>query len=183
VVWAGFEARSEEFGVDLEWITASESNNDYFSVQRSIDGGATYQALGEVNGAGTSSKMNSYNFTDMSPNSGTNLYKIVQVDLDGRQSESEVRQVRFEAPAGMNWTQIGPNPVRDFMSVGYYVDENQSLTLSVVDLQGRTVINREVYANTGNNLISLDFSALANGFYSMQLQSSKGKIEQRVIKM
>lgn len=183
VVWAGFEAHKQEYGVDLEWTTASESNNDYFLVQRSVNNGSSYETIGQIDAVGNSSKSNSYAFTDARPVSGTNFYKIVQVDLDGRQSESEVRQLKYEAPSGMNWTQIGPNPVRDFVSVGYYVDENQSLSLSIVDLQGRIVMTKEVSAITGVNMLQLDLSGFANGFYSMQLQGAKGVLEQRLIKM
>lgn len=183
VIWAGFEATKQEYGVDLEWTTASESNNDYFQIQRSVNGGSSYETIGEMDAVGNSQKSSSYSFTDPRPSTGTNFYKIVQVDIDGGQTESDVRQLEYEAPSGMNWTSIGPNPVRDFVSVGYYVDQNQPLTLSVIDLQGRLLMTRNVEAFTGTNMLQLDLSGFSNGFYSLQLKGSKGMLEQRLIKM
>ncbi|MEM1000481.1 MAG: T9SS type A sorting domain-containing protein [Bacteroidota bacterium] len=182
VVWAGFAARPSDLGVDLEWTTASESNNDYFRVERSPNG-TSFETIGEVNAIGNSSKAMTYNFVDPNPRTGDNFYRITQVDLDGATSESEIRQVSFEAPVGLSWTQFGPNPTRSQLSLGFYADEAQNMELRLIDLQGRIVLQRTVSSHAGINALDLDLSRFATGFYNLQLQGATGALQQRVIKM
>ncbi|MBL0100798.1 MAG: hypothetical protein IPP49_12800 [Saprospiraceae bacterium] len=79
----------------LNLITASETNNDYFTIERSGDGVA-YEAIGQIKGAGNSSKEISYEFVDEKPLSGINYYRIKQTDFDGQYSYSDIRSVRFK---------------------------------------------------------------------------------------
>ncbi|MFT2008274.1 GDSL-type esterase/lipase family protein [Pontibacter sp. 13R65] len=75
--------------VKLHWSTAMELNNDYFSVERSIDG-STYETIGRVKGSGNSSTKISYTFLDTSPPAEEVYYRLRQVDFDGTVSLSPV---------------------------------------------------------------------------------------------
>ncbi len=77
----------------LTLITASETNNDYFTIERSGDG-RSYDAIGEIDGSGDSRSEIKYTFTDERPLPGINYYRIKQTDFDGRYDFSEVRAVR-----------------------------------------------------------------------------------------
>lgn len=70
-------------GVMARWITLSETNNDYFEVQRSSDG-IHFETIGTVMGNGTSSEVNQYQFMDRSGD-GSDYYRLVQHDFDGAQ--------------------------------------------------------------------------------------------------
>lgn len=69
----------------IEWSTASEFNNDYFSIARSNDG-SSWNELGTVLGAGTSSEKQHYMYLDTSPLSGKSYYQLAQYDFDGRKT-------------------------------------------------------------------------------------------------
>jgi hypothetical protein len=77
----------------LSFTTASETNNDYFTIERSGDG-PSFDAIGEIKGAGNSTEEKHYEFTDENPLPGINYYRIKQTDYDGQYSYSEIRSVR-----------------------------------------------------------------------------------------
>lgn len=78
-----FEANGNNNQAVIEWTTASEMNNDYFTIERSSDG-INYKPIATVNGAGTSNSVNSYSYTDNTPGYGTLYYRLSQTDYDGR---------------------------------------------------------------------------------------------------
>ncbi len=113
--------------VHVEWTTITEKNNDYFSVQRTLDG-LEYSEVGIVLGAGTSTEPIDYYFIDDSPYAGKSYYRIKQVDYDGEFSYSELVSVysemgdiTVERTFNLSGQEVGPNysgMVIDFMSDG-----------------------------------------------------------------
>jgi len=79
----------------ISFSTASETNNDYFTIERSADG-RNFDAIGEIKGAGNSNQELSYEFVDESPLAGINYYRIKQTDFDGAYSYTEIRSVRHQ---------------------------------------------------------------------------------------
>ena len=86
-----FDATKESNYVQLDWVTASELNNDYFEILKS-DNGVHFESIGRVAGVGTSQQSNRYSFTDFDTKS-SNYYKLKQVDYDGISTYSEVIHV------------------------------------------------------------------------------------------
>jgi hypothetical protein len=66
----------------LEWVTASETNNDYFTLQRSADG-FSFTDIATIDGAGNSNRIINYQYTDKNPVSGKNYYRLKLTDFDG----------------------------------------------------------------------------------------------------
>jgi hypothetical protein len=77
----------------VKFSTATETDNDYFTVERSSDG-RTFDAIGKVEGAGNSAVKQSYAFTDENPLPGVNYYRIKQTDYNGSYTYTEVKSVR-----------------------------------------------------------------------------------------
>lgn len=90
----------------VHWTTASESNNDYFEIQRSSEG-TTWTSLGRVNGNGESNEIRNYQFTDAEPMNTYTLYRVVQVDRDQQKGYSRI--VAWE-PKKENPATLSPNP-------------------------------------------------------------------------
>lgn len=88
-----FDARKVDDIVRLGWATASETNNDYFAVERSTNGKGFHQ-LGIVDGAGNSTDTRVYSYTDFIPYS-ENYYRLSQHDYDGKIQLSEIRYVKM----------------------------------------------------------------------------------------
>ena len=91
-----FEAKADEgtHSVQCEWATATEQNNDHFTVERS-QAGSQFAAIGMIPGAGTSQSSISYQLEDPSPLSGLAYYRLRQTDIDGCSTLSAVVPVRM----------------------------------------------------------------------------------------
>ena len=97
----------DERKVRLLWSTASEQNNDYFTVYRSLDT-QLWQEVGTLPGAGTSQSRIDYELVDVSPFTGTNYYKLRQTDFDGTSVDSDVIAVDVDVGDKLA---VFPNPV------------------------------------------------------------------------
>ena len=87
-----FSATPNQRVVDLNWATASEMNNDYFTIERSKDGN-TWDVLETVSGAGTTNQRSEYNTIDALPFAGISYYRLKQTDYDGSYSYSAIKSV------------------------------------------------------------------------------------------
>lgn len=73
----------------LTWATASETNNNYFNVERSVDG-IVWLTIGTQVGAGNSSTILTYNYIDSNPEASVNYYRLKQFDYNGNYMLSEI---------------------------------------------------------------------------------------------
>ncbi|MFK7923801.1 MAG: T9SS type A sorting domain-containing protein [Bacteroidia bacterium] len=127
--------------VELNWLTAQELNNDYFEVQRSADG-QNWEGLGNVNGSGTSTEMNAYEFKDYLVSYGTNFYRLKQVDYDGTFSYSN--RIEIDLPGELASINLFPNPATDELQVRLLTEGPLSQTLyTVYDMTGRIVMSSD----------------------------------------
>lgn len=83
----------DENTVELRWQTASETNNDYFTILRSFDG-INFEEIGIVMGAGTTTEFHNYEYYDTDEKEGVVYYKLRQTDFDGNTTESKVIAVQ-----------------------------------------------------------------------------------------
>jgi hypothetical protein len=88
-----FDAYLTNGTVALEWQTASELNNDYFTIERSSNG-VDFEPIMNVDGAGNSNHIINYFETDYSPLAGTSYYRLRQVDFDGTETFSEMKTIK-----------------------------------------------------------------------------------------
>lgn len=147
----------------LNWSTASEINNDYFEVQRSING-IDFVTLGEVKGAGNSQEILPYYFVDRQPAASIVYYRLVQHDYDGKTKDSEIISVA----RGVSKITISPNPSEDDFNL--QLVGSGSGKLSITTLLGVELLSTEVPANT----ISFSFGKeLARGYYIAKYCSSR----------
>ena len=92
----------------LQWQTASELNNDFFTVERS-PGGEIFSSIGRISGNGTTSNSNKYSLLDHNPIYGTAYYRLKQTDLDGTSTYSKIINVTYEGST-MVVMDVFPNP-------------------------------------------------------------------------
>lgn len=179
VEFSYFNATSSEQSVALEWHTAIEINNDYFTIQRSADG-ITFNDIGKIAGSGTSKVPREYTYTDHQPVPGRSYYRIKQTDLDGRYKFSEMRKVEMTINSNLSFT-IYPNPTTDRFTI---TSTSQGTTISNVVVLDRSGIAIEIerteilspYAR------SFDMTSLASGVYIARVTCDTGISYYRVIK-
>ncbi len=145
-------------GVLLNWTTATETNNDYFSIERTLDG-ESVETIALVKGAGNSNRIINYEFVDKNPPSGLVFYRIRQTDFDGK---TEVFNWKSVFIGKQNSFSLYPNPVNDNRITLNYGDFTGAGIIKIFDLQGKLLRFVNVFYNNGIAHISLN---IQNGYY------------------
>jgi hypothetical protein len=157
-----FTARQEENKIKLEWATATEVNNDFFSIEKSTDAFNFYE-IGKVDGCGNSSETHSYHFTDEEIKDGLMYYRLKQVDFDSKAMYSRIVVVNVVSREENNFT-IGPNPTNGFVKI------NARLNLFDIDIlneKGELISSlKNLYPG-----YMLNISGYANGLYLIKIIS------------
>lgn len=182
VEWATIHAMQVEEAIQVDWGTHMEVNNDHFEVMKS-DANGDWSVLGSVAAAGFSDVRQSYSYLDQAPRQGQNQYKIVQVDFDGRSSESEVVSVQFDLQTGLVWKAVGPNPVRDILNLSFLSEMNESMQLQMFDMRGKKVFQKDIQGTYGLNTMNLDLSSFGEGAYFIRINGSQGRLDKKIIKL
>ena len=172
-----FDTKPLNQDVALYWVTATEINNDYFTVERSQDA-VSWERVFNVNGAGNSTQTITYNGLDKNPYLGTSYYRLKQTDFDGKFAYSHIVAVNFLGVKG--GVSIYPNPAKNFFEF-IYTQETNKLDLQIRDVQGRVVFN-ESYNNLAPDVaISVNTSTLASGVYTVLFLTETNIINQKLI--
>jgi hypothetical protein len=151
-----FEARVEKDVVELIWMTGSEINNDYFTIEKSKDGSAWEEAE-RIPGAGNSTSNLYYKITDNSPYHGLSYYRLKQTDFDGKVSYSDAKKVYV---ADDNNILVYPNPASDQITVmASDIEDVQSYICNLVGQQ----IKLPAKGESGQTIF--DTSSLPSGMY------------------
>ena len=134
----GFSVRKmEEDKVKINWQTASEENNEYFSVQRSSDG-SSWEEINKINGAGNSTLTIDYSIVDEKPFSGVSYYRLKQVDFNGDYEFSNIKSVRLEIPNSRY--SIYPNPT--FSNQINIKIPNDNTEIQILDASGKVILQK-----------------------------------------
>lgn len=154
--------------ITLTWTTSSETNNDGFAIERSSDG-ISWEVIGFEKGHGNSSKAVSYTWTDAHPKPGINYYRLRQLDFDGRQQYSEVKQVFFGSQTILN---VSPNPFESDL----LLQLAETATVEVLNTSGKMFYS----ADMGPGQHTVDLGSLYNGMYFIRV-ITPGKTEVKTI--
>lgn len=164
--------------VVLNWATATETENDYFQVERSTDG-ATYEAIAQVTGAGDSQEELAYSYLDYDYSPGVNYYRLRQVDYDGTQDFSDVIVVNA---GGAVATVLGiyPNPASG-SEVNVSLDNNwnaDKVTLDVFSTSGQHVLQ---LSSANGARFSLPTDRLSPGMYAVRVSDGDRTLTERLV--
>ncbi|CAG5081352.1 Calx-beta domain-containing protein [Parvicella tangerina] len=166
-----FDAQPKEKVVDLYWETASEINNDYFTVERSKNG-VEWKELARVEGAGNSSKQLLYNLTDYEPLSGNSYYRLKQTDFNGDFEYSHAVVVHFKGLE--NPIKVYPNPTKGIITV--LGTDLSGDDIKVVNSLGQDVTYKTIVQTTSENQINIDLGSLSDGYYFVKTKSTITKV-------
>ncbi|MCB9035750.1 MAG: T9SS type A sorting domain-containing protein [Lewinellaceae bacterium] len=171
-----FTARAAGKAVQLDWSTATETNNDYFSVEYAADG-RHFSEIGRLSGAGASREARHYTFKHHSPEKGMNYYRLNQRDFDGASAYSKVQAVFLEKDNG--WT-IRPALARDVINVEWGEALKRSAAVAVFNLAGQKVYSQEVLAGAAD--VEIPVTNLVPGMYWVLVQENGEVATQRFVK-
>jgi hypothetical protein len=182
VEWGTVEGIVQSNAIQVKWTTLSEMNTDLFVVERANENG-DFEELGIVDASEFSSSMIKYDYMDLAPLIGVNRYRIVQVDDQGNVQNSPAVEVNFAGPSGLAWGAIGPNPAADFVNLTFFNDRSESMVLSMYDLDGKSVIQKDIQAVDGANALRVTLNNVDSGVYFISLQGTSGKLTRKIVKL
>ena len=162
-----FTAKPINEKVNLEWATASESNNSHFEIERSADG-VNFEYLTTVNafGNGTSVTKQTYTTIDENPYKGISYYRLKQVDKNTEFKFADVVSVEFISKSYVN---VFPNPALDKIMIKASDDYNTA-NIKLINTLGVEVIANNQLTNYNG---SIDLSHLASGIYYVVIQNGE----------
>lgn len=166
-----FTASVSANNVNLNWATATETNNLGFEVERAVSAeNLSWEVVGFVNGAGTTVEQRSYSFSDHNLAPAHYVYRLKQIDFDGTFEYSDVVFAEVTPPAVYSLEQNYPNPFNPSTTINYSIADDGLVQLSVYNLLGQEVISLvNEYKEAGSYTINMDASSLTSGAYFYKL--------------
>ncbi len=173
----------EDNKVKLNWTTVSETQNDFFTVQRSADG-TNFNSLATIIGAGNSNSTIHYSWEDASPLPGTSYYRLEQNDFNGKQNQFPTLAIE-NCKSSFNLN-IYPNPFENTynisISTGHSDVDFKSRLMDVLGKQVTLPYTTKLLSN-GEYTLRFDLSGQPKGIYLLQLNINGESSVTRLVKL
>lgn len=163
-----FEARAESDSLSLYWLTESEWDNDYFTLEKSTDG-ILFNDVQQIKGAGTTKQQSAYAVKDVLPHS-TSYYRLKQTDYNKNAMYSHIIVVDAVSNSGRSY--LSPNPAEGQVTLHVLPDAKRLVgTINVFNPAGNLVYSQPATENLQDNKIELRPGSLNPGFYYVEFNN------------
>ncbi|MEO5675553.1 MAG: kelch repeat-containing protein [Chitinophagales bacterium] len=177
-----FSAVQKGSVIQINWTTESEFSNDYFTLEKSLDG-SHFETLVVIKGAGNSSSQLNYIVEDDHPFTGENYYRLLQTDEDGKFTYSNIILCTATGENMMRVLGVIPNPVLSDALINLDLSESDNLHVTLFDTEGTLVYDQSFSLNQGVQQLNIHLAALSGGIYLMKVQCEYGTYSQKLIKL
>ena len=159
----------------LDWVTLTETNNDYFEIQRSQDG-VNFSTISRVDGQGNSLTKTTYQYLDKGLAKGNYYYRLVQMDLDGRSSFSQI--LFIEKNCTIELFEVFPNPTKEVVNLNVKLPVGSESELDIFDQSGQLIQSIALSEEFNDGIISkqLQIGHFPAGAYSFVLKVNGKKV-------
>jgi len=160
----------------LNWSTATEINNDYFTIEKSLDA-IHFDKIATIDGSGNSSLLINYSWTDQNSSTEPVYYRLKQTDFNGAFEYHGIIAVSCEQKSNLS---IYPNPFENGFTINLSENITYPLTVEVYDYLGRKIHNQSITSNTTTIIFE---EQLATGTYFVKVFNETSQFVGRVIKI
>lgn len=174
-----FTATCRDEEVVLNWSTASENNNDYFTIEKSADA-TNWEILTTLSGAGSSNTPNYYSTFDNQPFSGVTYYRLKQTDFDGTYTYSSVISASCSTDEPFTVHVVTLNSSHE-LQLTFSAEVGETYVFNLYDIQGRLLLNKSTTAISGTNEIHINIPEVSEGIYMIALMNSKKFFGQKIL--
>jgi len=178
-----FAANAQRDEVELNWRTATETNNQGFEIER-MNVSGSFEQVGFVAGFGTTTEPKSYSFIDSKLKTGSYTYRLKQIDFDGSYEYSNEINVDVELPLEYALEQNYPNPFNPSTKIIYSIPEDGFVKLAVYNLLGEevaTVVNS--FQKADRYEVNFNASGLSSGIYVYKIESTNFSASRKLVLM
>ena len=178
-----FIARVNDKGhVDLKWRTASEINNDHFTVERIKNlVGLVWETVDIINGAGNSNSLLHYFSTDNDPYTGTSYYRLKQTDFDGALEYSDIVVVKISGDDDLVIVNIIPNPNKGKFFVEIESLQNEKYNITVENIYGQLIYFQSHINASGINVEYIELPEYLNGIYLLKVSTRTDELIKKIV--
>ena len=161
-----FSAEIKNNSIYTQWLTSSEINNDFFTLEKSKDG-IHFFAVGIVKGAGNSTRLIDYEYSDDNPYTGISYYRLKQTDFDGKFSYSDIVPVKIKF-SDLKILSVNPNYENNVVELKINFPRSSKAQIIIQDLNGRVLIDMNLRVEP--KIFSLPIMVnLTHGIYILQV--------------
>lgn len=174
-----FDAIMNDKHVDITWTTATEINNDYYTIEKSKDG-INFETSSVVDAAGNSQSIVNYKDIDPKPYQGISYYRLKQTDFNGTYSYSKIVAVNYSlSEDGMS---VFPNPTEGELNINIKDIEGKEVLVVIRDMMGKECFTKVILSQENQQLIAFDSEhKLAAGVYIVTASSSNKLYSKKII--
>ncbi|MBA4310527.1 MAG: hypothetical protein C0425_09350 [Chlorobiaceae bacterium] len=179
-----FTALAQGNSALLNWATATELNNKGFEIQRKDDN-SNWISIGFVSGKGTTTSVSNYSFVDKNLFASKFYYRLIQIDLDGTSTMSNVVEVDISGPSQFSLEQNFPNPFNANTVIRFQIGTRSEVTLRIYDALGKevtTLIDGEI-KDAGIYDANFNAADFPSGVYFYTLQAGNYVATKKLVLM
>lgn len=167
-----FKATPINDQVNVEWATLTETNNDFFTIERSQNG-LEWSPIVSIPGGGNSTQKLTYHYLDENPLNGLSYYRLLQTDYDGTSTYSSIVAVNLKIDSRVT---IYSNTSTHTLNVEYDGFDNRAY-ITIFNMVGKQIILLETKAV---NKSTFDTSGLPSGVYLVTVNYGRYKYSKKV---
>ncbi len=165
-------SETENGAVSILWQTASEKNNDYFTIERSMDA-LSWEVIAQVDGTGDSFEITNYKIMDARPYFGVSYYRLKQTDFNGEFSYSNVETIQVTQTQDKN---ISIYPTPSVHELNIQADAGELNELVLTDLRGQNIYTFTKADHLSDTHIKINIEHIPSGLYLLKTKSSIKKV-------
>lgn len=178
-----FDAACKDEQTTLSWVTASEINNDYFTLERSCNENISlYETIAIIDGSGNSTTMREYSYVDKEETAGECYYRLSQTDFNGTTTVFTPIAINCNENASFNFVGALPNPAQNEINVLFTSVSTDVVTLHMTDMFGKQLLEKEITPEIGLNKNVISLSNITTGIYFMKLTNGKKVFVKKIVK-
>ncbi len=166
--------------VNITWTTVSETNNDFFSIEKSLET-QNWNLLATVSGAGSSSSVISYSYTDERPNADVTYYRLMQTDFDGKYSYSDpISAYCYTSDNNIDVTSMQITSENNLL-INFSSDKGGMHHFNLYDDRGRLITDENVPADSGKNILTYNLNNMSNGIYMFTIYNNSKSVTKKIL--
>ena len=168
--------------IQLKWTTFTEANIDHFEVERSSDG-TDFRQIGRIEAVGAGNNNNTYTYSDLTSEKGSNFYRLVMIDNEGNFTTSKAITVSMDV-RGISVLVVYPNPFSKRVVVKIRSEKNtEHAIIHIINNDGVVLRTQEAEIQRGDNNITVkDVNEFPGGVYFLEVIAENRSMKTKLMK-
>lgn len=175
-----FTGKNNNSENNLFWQTATETNNDFFTLEHSLDG-IHFSEIGIINGAGNSNSILNYSFIHKTPTIGINYYRLKQTDFNGSFKYSNIISLEVKKHSFFQIVNAYHSAESDILEITFNCSGDCFIAVELYDALGKKITSENIHQEGENIRVRFSLNSLSKGVYFIKANNGKEIISQKIL--